>query len=146
MEDKGLPDGWEYDGFVMASHPDEGTVQVAAAHRTFLWDGSSFLRVSAYARSQDALASSADLAERTFRRSDEGSANVLLPRRELLVLLSELDHLRRQVKDLQQNSTLKEEQLRAHRRLRLTEDQSEALRKDLEETTNSVLAKYAPAK
>ena len=60
----------------------------------------------------------------------------------LTKILVENKHQSKQITDLQQLLTLKEELLRAHRRVELSDSQHEKLTVDLEETAKSVQDRY----
>lgn len=69
-----------------------------------------------------------------------GATNqVTISRKSLQKILDDNAHLNRQIKDLKRHCTLKEEQLRAYRRLELPREQLATLQADLEETTKRVL-------
>jgi len=68
--------------------------------------------------------------------------HVLIATSELARVAAENAHFLRQITELQQHGTLREEQLRAYRRMELLKEQLESLKKDLEETTARVLKSY----
>jgi CRISPR/Cas system CMR subunit Cmr4 (Cas7 group RAMP superfamily) len=70
------------------------------------------------------------------------SNQVIMDRVELLRILFDNEHMSKQVRELQGALTLKEEQLRAHRRVPLTDDQKTKLVSDLTETTKRVRTQY----
>lgn len=139
-----LSEGWRYEGILMAAHPVQGTVQVASATKSFPSEDGGSVLVTVRARTREALSARALEADRTYARPGPSDPEVLISRKELARVLSENARQARQITELQQGMTLKEEQLRAHRRVPLTDEQAPALKRDLEETTNAVLAKYAP--
>ena len=67
---------------------------------------------------------------------------MLISTAELERIVGENVHLLRQVTELQQHGTLREEQLRAYRRLECSKQQLVQLKQDLEETTTRVLKSY----
>ena len=67
---------------------------------------------------------------------------VLVSSAELARVAGKNAHLLRQVTELQQHCSLKEEQLRAYRRLEYSKQQLAQLKQDLEETTTRVLKSY----
>ncbi len=73
---------------------------------------------------------------------DIPEGHVLISVPELAHMSDELIRLRRQVTELQQHGTLREEQLRTYRRMELSKEQLESVKKDLEETTARVLKGY----
>jgi hypothetical protein len=77
-----------------------------------------------------------------YRQSDRATIDRAPAEERLLVIKAELDRLQKQVTELQQHGTLREEQLRAYRRLVLPKDQLERLKCDLEDTTRRVLEGY----
>ena len=139
-----LPKGWKYEGAVMISHPTHGSVQAVCAVRSYPSDDGGSVTITVHARSLEAIVAKAVATDSQYLRPGPEATEVLISREELFRVLGDNRHLRRQVTELQQGTTLKEEQLRAHRRVSLTDDQSSSLKRDLEETTNSVLKKYAP--
>ncbi len=68
-----------------------------------------------------------------------GATDVTISRKSLQKILGDNSHLNKQVKELKNHCTLKEEQLRAYRRLELPREQLATLQADLEETTKRVL-------
>ena len=68
--------------------------------------------------------------------------HVLITTAELGRIAVENARLLRQVTELQQHGTLREEQLRAYRRMELSKEQLESVKRDLEETTARVLKGY----
>jgi len=68
--------------------------------------------------------------------------HVLITTAELERIAVENARLLRQVTELQQHGTLREEQLRAYRRMELSKEQLELVKRDLEETTARVLKGY----
>lgn len=70
------------------------------------------------------------------------AGQIVMDRVELLRVLNDNKHLGGQVKELQMALTLKEEQLRAHRRVKLDEAARAALEADLAETTERVRRGY----
>jgi hypothetical protein len=74
------------------------------------------------------------------------STEVVVKRSELLKLMLDLRHSAAQVTELQMEMTMKEEHLRAHRRVALTKEQSEGLAADLAETTARVKKSHSEIK
>jgi hypothetical protein len=68
--------------------------------------------------------------------------HVLISTSELARVAAENAHLLKQITELQQHGTLREEQLRAYRRMELSKEQLESVKRDLEETTARVLKGY----
>jgi len=77
-------------------------------------------------------------------RWEAGAADsqMVIERTEVLRILRDNDHLSRQVTELQMALTMKEEHLRAHRRVPLDGAQRAALDADLAETTDRVSKGY----
>jgi septation ring formation regulator EzrA len=73
---------------------------------------------------------------------DIPEGHMLVSTSELARIAAENAHLLRQITELQQHGTLREEQLRAYRRMELSKEQLEKIKKDLEETTARVLKSY----
>jgi septation ring formation regulator EzrA len=73
---------------------------------------------------------------------DVPKGHMLISTLELQHIATENVHLLKQVTELQQQGTLQEEQLRTYRRMELSQEQLEKLKKDLEETTARVLKSY----
>lgn len=67
---------------------------------------------------------------------------VVMDRVELLRVMRDNDRLSRQVTELQMSMTMKEEHLRAHRRVPLSQDQRDTLAADLAETTDRIRKGY----
>ncbi|OPZ38343.1 MAG: hypothetical protein BWY99_01661 [Synergistetes bacterium ADurb.BinA166] len=82
--------------------------------------------------------------EEPFRRPPEDD-EIIIPRSELFRTLARLKRASEQVTELQQELTLKEEQLRAHRRVSLNSAQASALSADLAATNEAVHKRYAAA-
>jgi hypothetical protein len=61
---------------------------------------------------------------------------------DLTRLLNENSQLRKQVMELQIHCSVKEEQLRAYRRMQCSQQQVDKLKQDLEETTARVLRSH----
>jgi len=76
--------------------------------------------------------------EQRIARDDQ----VILDKVELLRICFDNDHMSKQICELQGALTLKEEQLRAYRRVSLTDDQKNNLVLDLAETTKRVQTQY----
>ena len=68
--------------------------------------------------------------------------HMLVSTEELTRVTSENAFLLKRISELQQHATLREEQLRAYRRMECSEKQLLELKKDLEETTVRVLKNY----
>jgi len=139
-----LPDGWRYEGFQRSRDPRECGAQAMEARKLFEPGGFLVPRpveVAVQASSADALVDQAERMDRAMEAAD-APRSVLLPRSELKRVLDDNAHMARQVGELQAALTLKEEQLRAHRRVPLSESQREALLADLEATTRRVRDGY----
>ncbi len=67
---------------------------------------------------------------------------ITLDRAEHLKIVQDNVRKAGQITELQQELTLKEELLRAHRRVKLTDDQRAALEKDLRDTADEVKTRY----
>lgn len=68
--------------------------------------------------------------------------HILVSTAEMTRVTAENVRLLAKITELQQHGTLREEQLRAYRRLELTQDQFDRLKADLEATTKRVLDSY----
>jgi hypothetical protein len=67
---------------------------------------------------------------------------ILVSTAEMARLTAENARLLEQIRELQQHGTLREEQLRAYRRLEFPQEQLNKLKADLEATTKRVLDAY----
>lgn len=70
------------------------------------------------------------------------SPQVTISADSLQRILESNRHMYEQITELQRQGTLREEQLRAYRRLLLSPEQFDQLKKDMEETTARVLQSY----
>lgn len=128
-----LPEKWKYDGIVMS-----GYSQTLRARRAY--EGGHLVVESPTQEGLGKLARQVDL--KFF--GDPDSHQITVSVQEMQKLTAANVHQAKQVTELQQKLTLKEEQLRAHRRAfsDLTEAQIYKIQDDVEKVTQEVLAKY----
>lgn len=128
-----LPQKWSYDGIVMAEF-----TQVHRARRKI--DGGTILVESTSSEGLTKLAEKVDLKF----DGDPKSHQMMVSTEEMRKLTHANSHQANQVTELQKQLTLKEEQLRAHRRAfpELSEAQVYKIQADVDKTTQEVLANY----
>lgn len=139
-----LPAGWSYDGIAQSAHPGSGGAQAHCATRWVGVPGGGRLQLRLELSNAGALFEAAHVAERWSACAENTGGHVLVSRPEMARLMADAVALQRQVRELQQALTMKEELLRAHRRHAggLDEKQQSALTDDLEQTKKSVQERY----
>lgn len=140
-----LPEGWKYEGIRGSRDPRQCGARAHEARKLFE-SGAACTELSVQGPSVGAMLDAAEEADRTMVLAaaypERRSALVAMPRKELKKVLDDNDHMSRQVTELQRALTLKEEQLRAHRRVPLDAGQRASLLADLESTTRRVRDGY----
>ncbi len=124
-------------------HPESGTLQSVCATKTFVLDKGDSVVSVVQANSMDSLVRRCYEIDGFHTLRPYPIHDIVISKRELNSIVNNNIHLETQVTELQQLLTLKEEQLRTHRRVKLSDEQLELLKLDLEETTNAVRAKYS---
>ena len=136
-----FPVGWKFCGVQQSKDQRLTGMQVVEARKLFERDPGTAAEIIIQAHTREKLLLLASDYETWMDRSHQKS-QMMISIQELTHLLEENTHLQKQVTELQSHGTLKEEHLRAYRRVTYSPEQFDKLKRDLEETTARVLKSY----